>query len=50
VTPSVVDDAASVAPEAEVEPVIEAPAPTVKIEDVSPNSTSTPKRVQAKHA
>lgn len=50
VTPPVVDDAAPVAPEAEVKPEIEAPAPTVKIEDVSPNSTSTPKRVQAKHA
>jgi hypothetical protein len=50
IAPPVANDLAPAAPAEDVKVPAEAPVPTVKIEDVSPNSASTPKRVQAKHA
>jgi hypothetical protein len=52
-TEAPVEENAPFSPEDDVDPATLAPTPppaTVRIEDVSPNSASTPKRVQAKHS
>lgn len=52
-TEAPVEEKAPFSPADDVDPATLAPTPppaTVRIEDVSPNSASTPKRVQAKHS